>query len=140
MHLDNSFISTTMCDNLARATEAQDGKKEDGGAMLVRRPDGSVYGVGLASADRLPVVVRILCWSARESQVRPAKRQRAPTKKKWRSHAGSNRPEALGTTSPTGIRVAMRRATMGLPWLVHNLRTQLVFFVHGGVRYGGFQG
>ena len=27
MHLDNSFISTTLCDDLARATEAQDGKK-----------------------------------------------------------------------------------------------------------------
>ena len=27
MHMDNSFISTTMCDDLARATEAQDGKK-----------------------------------------------------------------------------------------------------------------
>ena len=27
MHLNNSFISTTMCDDLARATEAQDGKK-----------------------------------------------------------------------------------------------------------------
>ena len=27
MQLDNSFISTTMCDDLARATEAQDGKK-----------------------------------------------------------------------------------------------------------------
>ena len=29
MHLDNSFISTTSCDDLARATEAQDGKKID---------------------------------------------------------------------------------------------------------------
>ena len=28
MHLNNSFISTTMCDDLARATEAQDGKKK----------------------------------------------------------------------------------------------------------------
>ena len=28
MHLVNSFISTTMCDDLARATEAQDGKKQ----------------------------------------------------------------------------------------------------------------
>ena len=28
LHLDNSFISTTMCDDLARATEAQDGKKK----------------------------------------------------------------------------------------------------------------
>ena len=28
MHLGNSFISTTMCDDLARATEAQDGKKQ----------------------------------------------------------------------------------------------------------------
>ena len=27
MHLRNSFISTTRCDDLARATEAQDGKK-----------------------------------------------------------------------------------------------------------------
>ena len=27
LHLYNSFISTTMCDDLARATEAQDGKK-----------------------------------------------------------------------------------------------------------------
>ena len=27
MHLDNSFISTTLCDDLPRATEAQDGKK-----------------------------------------------------------------------------------------------------------------
>ena len=27
LHLRNSFISTTMCDDLARATEAQDGKK-----------------------------------------------------------------------------------------------------------------
>ena len=27
MHLNNSFISTTMCDDLARATEARDGKK-----------------------------------------------------------------------------------------------------------------
>ena len=28
MHLRNSFISTTRCDDLARATEAQDGKKK----------------------------------------------------------------------------------------------------------------
>ena len=28
MHLRNSFISTTRCDDLARATEAQDGKKD----------------------------------------------------------------------------------------------------------------
>ena len=28
MHLYNSFISTTMCDDLARATEARDGKKK----------------------------------------------------------------------------------------------------------------
>ena len=28
LHLRNSFISTTMCDDLARATEAQDGKKK----------------------------------------------------------------------------------------------------------------
>ena len=27
MHLDNSFISTTLCDDLARAAEAKDGKK-----------------------------------------------------------------------------------------------------------------
>ena len=30
MHLRNSFISTTRCDDLARATEAQDGKKNHG--------------------------------------------------------------------------------------------------------------
>ena len=29
MHLRNSFISTTRCDDLARATEAQDGKKKE---------------------------------------------------------------------------------------------------------------
>ena len=29
MHLRNSFISTTRCDDLARATEAQDGKKKN---------------------------------------------------------------------------------------------------------------
>ena len=28
MHLGNSFISTTLCDDLARAAEAQDGKKK----------------------------------------------------------------------------------------------------------------
>ena len=28
LHILNSFISTTMCDDLARATEAQDGKKK----------------------------------------------------------------------------------------------------------------
>ena len=38
-------------------------------------------GVGLASADRVPVVVRIPAGT-RKSQVRPAERQRAPTKKK----------------------------------------------------------
>ena len=82
----------------------------------------SWHGVGLASADRLPVVVRIPagpgdpmaqlvwrwscqrwqtagggsnpCWSTRESQVRPAERQRAPTKKKIESllvHSGVSR-------------------------------------------------
>ena len=30
MHINNSFTSTTMCDDLARATEAQDGKKRTG--------------------------------------------------------------------------------------------------------------
>ena len=41
MHLNNSFISTTMCDDLARATEAQDGKKL-----------GMTLGEGLANPRR----------------------------------------------------------------------------------------
>ena len=39
MHMDNSFISTTMCDDLARATEAQDGKK-NAGATLSHENEG----------------------------------------------------------------------------------------------------
>ena len=38
LRMDNSFISTTMCDDLARATEAQDGKKK---LQRVRPPTGS---------------------------------------------------------------------------------------------------
>ena len=34
MHLRNSFISTTRCDDLARATEAQDGKKKPCGRTI----------------------------------------------------------------------------------------------------------
>ena len=37
MHLNNSFISTTMCDGLAKATAAQDGKKKPV-ARLLQQP------------------------------------------------------------------------------------------------------
>ena len=49
MHLDNSFISTTLCDDLARATEAQDGKK------VVQHYDTSVHSIlyGLLSDTQL---------------------------------------------------------------------------------------
>ena len=36
LHMDNSFISTTMCDDLARATEARDGKKKITGSICLR--------------------------------------------------------------------------------------------------------
>ena len=42
----------------------------------------SWYGVGLASADRLPVVDRIPAGPIGSLKVRPAERQRAPTTKK----------------------------------------------------------
>ena len=49
-----------------------------------RRPDGSVgMAFGLASADKLPVVVRIPAASTREStSATSSERQRAPTFKK----------------------------------------------------------
>ena len=43
MHLRNSFISTTRCDDLARATEAQDGKKKVGTGDCGRDPPTSPW-------------------------------------------------------------------------------------------------
>ena len=43
VHLFNSFISTTMCDDLARATEARDGKKIAMSLLDVRLDCGVLF-------------------------------------------------------------------------------------------------
>ena len=52
MHLRNSFISTTRCDDLARATEAQDGKKNGGAEGRLRVCTGEKTGGQLVYAFR----------------------------------------------------------------------------------------
>ena len=53
MHLRNSFISTTRCDDLARATEAQDGKNHQSATTVRESQPTSVLDV-ICGIDVLP--------------------------------------------------------------------------------------